>query len=282
MKKVVGIQFNTWDKVYYFDPNKIELNVDDYVVVETQHGLDLGKVMEKKELTDEDEKKLGEIKQVLRKADKQDLDSIIQNKEKKKEAIRVCKQLIKKHKLPIKLVDVHIHLDFGRITFAFIADGRVDFRDLLKDLNRIFKTNIRLQQLGIRDESKMVGDVGCCGQPVCCKTFLKELGNVTSELADLQQVAHRGSERLSGLCGRLKCCLAYEKELYESLSEKFPPVGSRVKTRQGKGDVVGWHVLRRSIDVKLDNKENGSTSVEVPLDEAEFATLEKAKRLIGK
>jgi len=265
MKKVVGIQFNLWDKVYYFDPVKHSLKIDDYVVVETQYGLDLGKVVEFNELTEDQIKSLGSIKPVLRKSNKQDLNKIIANKKKKKEVEKVCRELIKKHQLPIKLVDVHVHLDYGRITFAFIADGRVDFRDLLKDLNRIFKTNIRLQQLGIRDESKIAADIGCCGQPVCCNNFLKELGNVTSELADLQQVSHRGSDRLSGLCGRLKCCLAYEKDLYECLATKFPSLGTKIKTKQGKGTVVGWHVLRQTIDVRLDDADAG-TKIEIPID----------------
>jgi len=282
MKKVVGIKFNTWDKTYYFDPGKLELKPDDYVVVETQFGLDLGKVIGKKELTDEEKEQLDEIKPVIRKANKQDLNKLIEVKQKTQEASDICKKLIKKHDLPIKLVDVHIHLDYGRVTFAFIADGRVDFRVLLKDLNRIFKTNIRLQQLGIRDESKMLGDIGCCGRKICCGSFLKELGNVTSEFAEMQQVSHRGSERLSGLCGRLKCCLAYEKDLYESLLKDFPAVGTKVKTKSGKGEVVGLHVLRKTINVRLDDSDNTGL-IEVPLSDIDTSkTIDKAKRLIGK
>jgi len=281
MKKVVGVQFNLWDKVYYFDPADLDLELDDYVVVQTQFGLDMGKIISFENITGEQKEKYGDIKPELRKANKQDLDKLIENKRKQKDAEKACKQCIKKRDLPIKLVDVHINLDYGRITFAFIADGRVDFRDLLKDLNRMFKTNIRLQQLGIRDESKMAADLGCCGRPVCCNNFLEELGNVTSELADLQQVSHRGSERLSGLCGRLKCCLAYEKDLYEELASKFPALGSKIKTKQGKGDVVGWHILRGTVDVLLDGVED-KTTIELALDEVEAATLQKAKKLIGK
>lgn len=281
MKKVVGIKFNTWDKTYYFDPNKLDLDKDDYVIVETQFGLDLGKVVEFKELTDEELKEITEIKPVVRKANKQDIDKLIEVKEKTKEAELTCKKLIKKHNLPIKLVDVHIHLDLGRVTFAFISDGRVDFRELLKDLNRIFKTNIRLQQLGIRDESKMLGDIGCCGRQICCGTFLKELGNVTSEFAELQQVSHRGSERLSGLCGRLKCCLAYEKDLYESMAKKLPAIGTKIRTKQGKGEVIGWHVLRGAIKLKVES-DGGTAIIEVPISDLEIAPLKKAKRLLGK
>ncbi|HUT22290.1 MAG TPA: regulatory iron-sulfur-containing complex subunit RicT [Candidatus Bipolaricaulota bacterium] len=281
MKKVVSIQFNSWDKTYFFDPNNIELKIDDYVVVETQHGLDMGKVVEFKELGREEQDALGEIKSVLRKADKRDLDKLIENKEKVKEAIKVCKELIKKHGLPIKLVDVHLNLDGGRITFAFIADSRVDFRALLKDLNRLYKMNIRLQQLGIRDEAQIAADVGCCGQPVCCKTFLKELGNVSSEYADLQQVSHRGSERLSGLCGRLKCCLAYEKDTYEEMARDFPALGAKVKVKQGTGEVVGYHVLRRSVDVRLDG-DGANVYVEAPISEISQSIPEKTKQIIKK
>ncbi|MFZ5365182.1 MAG: PSP1 domain-containing protein [Patescibacteria group bacterium] len=281
MKKVVGIKFNSWDKTYYFDPGDLELAKNDYVVVETQFGLDLGKLVEFKNIEDTELKESAEIKPVLRKANKQDLDKLIEIKQKTEEAEALCKKLIKKHDLPIKLVDVHVHLDFGRMTFAFIADGRVDFRELLKDLNKNYKTNIRLQQLGIRDESKMLADIGCCGQKVCCRTFLKELGNVTSEYAEMQQVSHRGSERLSGLCGRLKCCLAYEKDLYESLMKKFPAIGSKVKTKMGKGEVVGQHILKETVDVVLADSENHS-SVEIKLEDIEPAPMERAKHFIGK
>ena len=154
-------------------------------------------------------------------------------------------------------------MDNSRITFAFIADGRVDFRDLLKDLNKEFKKNIRLQQIGIRDEIKICGDIGCCGKEVCCKSFYKDLGNVTSELAALQQVAHRGSERLSGVCGRLKCCLTFEQDLYNSLAEKLPMVGEKVSCKHGRGQVIGWHVLKGSVDVLLDDKD---TIVEITIE----------------
>jgi cell fate regulator YaaT (PSP1 superfamily) len=152
-------------------------------------------------------------------------------------------------------VDVHFSFDDSRVTFAFIAEGRVDFRELLKDLNKSYKKNIRLQQIGIRDEIKISGDIGCCGRNLCCQSFYKDLGNITSDLAELQQVSHRGAERLSGVCGRLKCCLSYEKELYNELADKLPMIGEKLKTAHGRGSVIGWHVLRQSVDVLLDDKE---------------------------
>ena len=180
----------------------------------------------------------------------------MQSREKDKaEAMHYFKKAIKKLDLPMKPVDAHFSLDGGRITFAFIADGRVDFRELVKDLTKHFQKSIRLQQLGIRDEAKVAGDYGPCGQLLCCKRFLKELGNVTSELVALQQVSHRGSERLSGCCGRLKCCMAYEQYLYDEMAKGLPPIGSEIKTDKGKGKVIGWHTLKQTVDVQL-NEDN--------------------------
>lgn len=267
---VAEVQFTPWDKVYYFslkgkDSNLDgQVNVGDYVVVETKLGTELGKVLGMKNLSEEMVAKLEEpIKPILRKASKEDLEVVLKYKKEKTKAFSDCRDLIKKHNLPIKLVDVHFTFDGARITFAFIADGRVDFRELLKDLIKIHKKNIRLQQLGIRDEIKISGDIGCCGRDLCCRGFYKDLGNVTSDLADLQQVSHRGSERLSGVCGRLKCCLTYEKDLYDKLAENLPMIGEKIKTKHGKGQVIGWHVLKQTVDVLLDDKE---TIIEAPIE----------------
>jgi cell fate regulator YaaT (PSP1 superfamily) len=153
----------------------------------------------------------------------------------------------------MKLVDAHFSIDGKRLTFAFIANGRVDFRSLLKDLVKHFKLNIRLQQIGIRDEIKINGDMGCCGKILCCQSFYKDLGNVTSDLAELQQVAHRGSDRLSGVCGRLKCCLTYERAAYEDCARCLPPIGSQIRTKQGKGTVIGHHTLKKTVNVRLED-----------------------------
>jgi len=178
-----------------------------------------------------------------------------------------CKKMASKHKLPMKLVDVHYSFDGSRLTFAFIADGRIDFRDLVKDLTRHFSRTIRLQQIGIRDEAKLIGDYGHCGRPLCCGRFLKDLTSISSEMAEIQQVAHRGSERISGICGRLMCCLAYEENGYEELAKKLPAIGTRVDVDGKKGVIVGHHVLKQSVDVKFpgENGEKGSTVAEVDL-----------------
>lgn len=263
--RVVEIQFAPWDKIYFFSIGEEALEQGDYVIVETKIGVELGKGVGFSELTDEEAAKLPEpLKMVLRKATKEDLEVALKQNKQKEKAFNECRELIKKHNLPIKLVDVHFTFDGSRITFAFIADGRIDFRELLKDLVKSYKKNIRLQQLGIRDEIKITGDIGCCGRNLCCQSFFRDLGNVTSDYADLQQVAHRGSERLSGVCGRLKCCLTYEKDLYNELANKLPMIGEKIKTPHGRGEVIGWHVLKQTVDVLLEDKE---TVVEVPIAE---------------
>jgi cell fate regulator YaaT (PSP1 superfamily) len=156
----------------------------------------------------------------------------------------------------MKVVDAHFSFDGGRLIFPFIADGRVDFRQLVKDLTHHFQKSIRLQQIGIRDEAKITGDFGSCGRQLCCKTHLKSLVSITSELAEVQQIAHRGSERLSGQCGRLRCCLAYEGKNYEELASNLPAIGSTIKTPQGKGEVIGWHTLKQTVDVALNGDRN--------------------------
>jgi cell fate regulator YaaT (PSP1 superfamily) len=260
--KVVEVQFTPWGRIYDFDAGEAALGVDDFVVVKTELGVEMGKVVGKKELGEKDlaEAKL-EIKPIFRKANTADLAKFKEKDGQKKEALSFCKKLIKKYNLPIKLIDAHFSFDGGRITFAFVADGRVDFRELVKDLTKTFQKSIRLQQLGIRDEAKISGDIGSCGRNLCCQKFKKDLGSITSDLADLQQIAHRGSDRLTGACGRLMCCLAYEQKNYEEAVKKLPAIGTVVRTEHGRGKVVGWHVLKQSVVVKLDE----GRVVEVPI-----------------
>jgi len=261
--KIVKVQFAPWDKAYNFSFESESLKVGDYVVVETKLGVELAKIVSIDETGASISAESDPVKPISRIASKEDLDCVLEQNRQKDKVFKKCVSLIKKNQLPIKLVDVHFSLDDARLSFAFIADGRVDFRELLKDLNREFKKNIRLQQIGIRDEIKISGDIGCCGMNLCCQGFYKELGNVTSELADLQQVAHRGSERLSGVCGRLKCCLTFEEKLYNELAENLPMIGEKVKTQHGKGEVIGWHVLKQTVDVLL---EDNTTIVEMPIE----------------
>lgn len=192
-----------------------------------------------------------EIKPILRVADSADLEKIAK-KEKIEDASDFCKKLIKKYGLPMKLSGVHFSFDGARATFAFISDSRVDFRDLVKDLTRYFNRGIRMQQIGIRDEAKIMGDYGHCGKPLCCRKFLTGFASITSDMAETQQCAHRGSDRISGACGRLMCCLSYEEKGYEESAKKMPPIGAKVSVDGKKGIIIGRHILKQSVDVKFE------------------------------
>lgn len=270
--KVVQIQFTHWDKKYNFDPVDSILAVGDYVVVKTELGMEIGKVVGFKdlpapsELSKQESEESIKIKPILRKATTTDLEKIPNQKQKDK-ALEYCKKMVKKYQLPMKLVDAHYSFDGSRMSFAFIADGRIDFRELVKDLTRHFSRTIRLQQIGIRDEARLCGDYGHCGRPLCCGRFLKNLTSITSEMAEIQQIAHRGSERISGICGRLMCCLAYEEKGYAELAKKLPAIGAKVDVDGKKGTVVGHHILKQSVDVEFpaENGDKGRTVVEVDL-----------------
>lgn len=274
--KIAKIQFVPWDKAYFFSVGELKIAVKDEIVVETELGMEIGNVIDIKEM---DEKELAReikgdkeqdgkepsLKPILRKANPDDLARKISRKE-REDALEFAKEMKERFELQMKFVDVHYSLDRSRITFAFIADGRVDFRNLVKELTRHFGCNIRLQQIGIRDEAKISGDCGHCGRPLCCRGFLRDLSSITSEMADLQQCAHRGSERLSGACGRLMCCLAYENEGYECLAKKMPPIGTKVNVDGKRGTIVGHQTLKQCVRVEFPSDgEHGRMTVEVDL-----------------
>lgn len=264
--KVAQIQFVSWDKKYNFKLGSLELKAGDKVLVETEFGQEVGEVFDFKELSDEELEKIGEeIKPVLRIATGDDLSKLI-SEDDKDDAMEYCRNLIKKYELPMKLVDVHFSLDRNRINFAFYSDNRVDFRTLVKDLSTHFKGIIRLTQIGSRDEAKVTGDFGHCGRGLCCKGFMKDFFSIGSEMADAQQVAHRGSERVSGMCGKLMCCLSYEYEGYVELSKNLPPVGTKVNVDGRRGEVVGHHILKQSVDVLFRGEKEGEQSVVVEVD----------------
>lgn len=256
MIKVAQIKFTPWDKPYDFKIEELAVRLGEQVVVKTDLGMEIGKIISLS-ARDENSANAVELKPILRKITTEDLDKLDEALRQKGPAIEYCKKAAAKLGLDMKIVDCHYSFDGGRLTFAFIAEGRIDFRQLVRDLTHHFQKSIRLHQIGIRDEAKMCGDFGSCGRRLCCNNFLKELGNITSELAEAQQVSHRGSDRLSGICGRLRCCLAYEKELYESLNQGLPSLGTIVKTKQGKGEVVGWHTLKQTVDVRI-KSDNGN------------------------
>jgi cell fate regulator YaaT (PSP1 superfamily) len=246
------VQFSAWDKKYSFYFEDLELKEGDQVVVDTELGLELGQVSGISEGPDE----APEIKPVVRLATASDL-SKVNNKKLKKEALNFCLDLIKKYDLPMKLVDVRLSLSGSRLNFAFAAEGRVDFRQLVKDLTTHFNTAIRLTQIGARDEARVNGDCGHCGQNLCCRGFIKEFSSISSEMAEGQQVVHRGSDRISGMCGRLMCCLAYEYDGYQEMAKKLPPLGAKVNVDGRRGEVIGHHVLKQSVDVKFKGDKDG-------------------------
>ncbi len=256
---IVEVQFNLWDKPQDYGLNDLDLNLGDYVIADYGENEEIGKIVN---VTEQD-KTDDSIIQITRKAELKDLEKLENLEKQKPSAVEECKKLISKHNLPMKLVDVHFSFDERKVVFAFIADSRVDFRQLVKDLTRIYQKAIRLQQLGVRDEAKINGDIGSCGITQCCKAHLKELGNVNADQAELQQVSHRGAERLSGVCSRLKCCLRYENDLYADLAKKFPEVGSIVKTTNGKGQIIENMILKEAVRIRLEKDE--TTIVEMPL-----------------
>jgi cell fate regulator YaaT (PSP1 superfamily) len=289
MIKIAEVQFHTWDKSYdfYFDIQDVKIGDD--VLVKTEIGMEVGRVLKTREekedkynlvLVDEwgnenskqsaggnDDKDNGDSKiklmSIIRKVNEDDLSQIEGRYKQKSSAMKYCSGVIKRMGLAMKLIDANISFDNKRITFAFIADGRVDFRELVKEMTRHFQKSVRMQQLGTRDEAKVNGDFAHCGRKLCCQKFLKTLGGVNSELAANQQVAHRGSERLSGACGRLMCCLRYENSDYVDLIKNMPKIGSEVDTNIGKGKVISWHTLKQTVDVRVEQGENKSTIVEV-------------------
>lgn len=258
------VQFAPWDKVYSFSVGKVEVSVGDYVVVETELGLELGKLLSIAKVDDTEEKKR-ELKPILRKASYDDVDSL-PSAEKKEEALEYCRETIARYNLPMKLVDMHYSFEGNRINFAFISDGRVDFRELVKELAAHFGVNIRLTQIGTRDEAKITGDCGPCGRGLCCRGFLDEFSSITSEMAEAQQVVHRGSERISGMCGRLMCCLSYEYEGYKEMAGKLPPIGTKVNVDGARGVVVSHHILKQTVDVKISAEKEGERDTIISVD----------------
>jgi cell fate regulator YaaT (PSP1 superfamily) len=256
MSKVAGIRFHSQDKVYHFDQKDLKLNLGDVVIVETELGTEAGEVVSRDQKIDE--KNLEKpLKPVLRTATSSDLEKIKKYQDKVSEALTTCHKAIEKYKLPMKLIDAHFAFDGSRLTFYFTAESRIDFRNLVKDLTRHFQKSVRLQQIGSRDAAAKIGGCGICGCELCCARFLNKFESITIDMARSQQMAHRGSERLSGVCGRLMCCLSYETKTYQELVKKMPVVGQEVKTSQGVGRVISRNVLKQEVEVELD-KENRS------------------------
>lgn len=248
MTRVIGVRFRNVGKIYYFSPKNLEIKSGDHVIVETARGVEYGSVVLAPRDV-EDEKVVQPLKEVIRIANTQDDKKEETNRKKEKEAFRICLKKIREHSLNMKLIDVEYTFDNNKILFYFTADGRIDFRELVKDLASIFKTRIELRQIGVRDETKILGGIGICGRPLCCHTYLSEFVPVSIKMAKEQNLSLNPT-KISGVCGRLMCCLKNEEETYEVLNSKLPNVGDYVTTDDGlKGEVHSVNVLRQQVKV---------------------------------
>ena len=251
MIKIIGVRFRNAGKVYYFNPKKFHIKQGDHVIVETARGIEYGNVESGvKEVPDD--KVVQPLKAVIRVATPEDDAKEARNREKEKDALRICHEKIRKHKLEMKLIDAEYTFDNNKVLFYFTADGRIDFRELVKDLAAVFKTRIELRQIGVRDETKIVGGIGICGRALCCNTYLSEFAPVSIKMAKEQNLSLNPA-KISGVCGRLMCCLKNEEETYEYLNGRLPGLGDTVQTDDGlRGEVQSVSVLRQMVKVIVD------------------------------
>ena len=254
MANIIGVRFKKPGKIYFFDPDGIEIEQGEHVIVETAMGKEYGEVAIENR-TIPDDKLVKPLKKIIRVATNKDKKQHEENKEKEKEALKICEKKIKEHGLDMKLTDVEYKFDRSKLLFFFKADGRIDFRDLVKDLAAIFKTRIELRQIGVRDEVKNLGGNGMCGRELCCCSFLGNFETVSIKMAKEQNISLNPS-KISGNCGRLMCCLKYEQEVYEEKLKRLPKVGAIVKTEDGEGEVCGVETLKEIVKVKLHDGED--------------------------
>ncbi len=253
MTKVVGIRFKPVGKIYYFNPEDIKLAPGDGVIVETTRGVEFGTVVLSCKEIDENEFNMP-IKSILRKATDADIKTAEENKQRAIEARAICLEKIEANNLEMNLVDVEYTFDRSKVLFYFTADGRVDFRQLVKDLAAVFRTRIELRQIGVRDESKLLGGLGICGRPLCCSQFLGDFEPVSIKMAKEQSLSLNPT-KISGTCGRLMCCLKYEQDAYEELLKKAPNVGALVDTPMGRGTVIASQLLKGIVSVKMNSED---------------------------
>lgn len=274
MVKVIGVRFRQAGKVYYFDPLSFPIEAGQYVIVETARGIEYGKVvLGVREV--EEEKVVQSLKPVLRIATEEDRQQEERNKRKEKEAFQICLEKIAKHKLEMKLIDAEYTFDNNKVLFYFTADGRIDFRELVKDLAAVFKTRIELRQIGVRDETKILGGIGICGRPLCCNTYLSEFAPVSIKMAKEQNLS-LNPIKISGVCGRLMCCLKNEEETYEYLNSTLPNIGDYVTTDDGlKGEVSSVSVLRQLVKVIVNINKEDKEIREYRVDQLKFKSRRK-------
>lgn len=262
MVEVIGVRFKKAGKIYYFNPEKVTIDKDQYVIVETIRGIEFGKVVISNKEVDEEDVVLP-LKKVIRTATDKDKLIVAENQENATEAYQVCDAKINEHDLDMNLVDVEYTFDRNKVIFYFTADGRVDFRDLVKDLASVFKTRIELRQIGVRDEAKLLGGIGPCGRMLCCSTFLGDFEPVSIKMAKDQNLSLNPA-KISGLCGRLMCCLKYENDDYETAKKQLPDLGQSITTPYGRGKVVGLNILERMIQLEIPDNDK---VIEYTLDE---------------
>lgn len=275
MSMIMGVQFQKNGKMYYFDANGIEARNGEYVIVDTVRGIDLGEVvLAPREMSTIPETEA--LRKVIRTATEQDIQLSLENRVKEKEAFVICQKKITEHKLEMKLVSVEYSFDGSKVLFYFTANGRVDFRSLVKDLASVFKMRIELRQIGVRDEAKMLGGLGPCGRPICCGSFLSQFQPVSIKMAKEQNLSLNPT-KISGVCGRLMCCLKYEQDHYEQTRKKMPKIGKTVNTPNGAGPVTDLNILKETVFVRLTN---GDTSEirEYPLESISKADNIQAER----
>ena len=269
MIKVVGVRFKKAGKIYYFDPQNFEVEAGSFVIVETARGVEYGKVvLGRREV--EEGKITASLKPIIRIATEDDTRRYEDNKKKSKRAFGICLEKIAKHKLDMKLIEAEYTFDNNKVLFYFTADRRIDFRELVKDLASVFKTRIELRQIGVRDETKMVGGIGICGRELCCNKHLSEFVPVSIKMAKEQNLSLNPT-KISGVCGRLMCCLKHEQDTYEYLNEKLPNVGDFVRTIDGnKGEVMSVNVLRQKVKIVVTDKDDNKEVMEYPVAELKF------------
>ena len=268
MVKVVGVRFRNAGKIYYFGPGKLDIHAGMHVIVETARGVEMGTVMTEPKGVSEEEV-IQPLKPVIRIATEADEKTVAKNREKEKDAFRICLEKIAKHKLDMKLVEAEYTFDNNKLLFYFTADGRIDFRELVKDLAAVFRTRIELRQIGVRDETKIMGGIGICGRALCCNTYLSEFAPVSIKMAKEQNLSLNPT-KISGVCGRLMCCLKNEEETYEYLNSRLPGIGDRETTVDGlKGEVSSVNVLRQMVKVLVEVDDEKELR-EYPVDELKF------------
>lgn len=276
MIKVIGIRFKKAGKIYYFDPADIEnIQIGDFAVVETARGVEYGEiVIGPREV--EESAIFSPLKRVLRIATEEDKIIELENKEQEKASFSICEDKIKQHNLEMKLIDVEYTFDRNKVIFYFTADGRVDFRELVKDLAAIFKTRIELRQIGVRDEAKMLGGMGICGRPLCCASFLGDFQPVSIKMAKEQSLSLNPT-KISGICGRLMCCLKYEQDVYEEVNSRLPKPNSIVLTPRGEGIIINTSVLRETVTVRLESEDGVIENVVYPVEEVTVVKAAKGE-----